>query len=142
MDVRNLLGNSAYFSDSWCFSIRLRICTSFDSILVRNHSHHSSLFLRKIWLIKNELLPYCVNHADSNLSHFCSLFNCLWKAFLLFIVLSVITSHHSITGNKNDCTYTYICRLDYCKPYSITVILKTVGTNHISNIFYSHLCFY
>ena len=142
MDVRNLLVNSAYFSDSWCFSIRVRLCTSFNTILIRNNSHHSCLFVCEIWRIKNELLPYCVNHIDSRLPHFCCLCNCLWKAFFLFIVLFVINSHNPTIGNKNDRTYAYISRLNYCKSYSAVVVLKTIGTDHVPNFFHSHLCCY
>lgn len=142
MDVRNLLVNSTYFSDSWCFSIIVRLCTSFDSIPVWNNSHNSCLSVCEIWWVKNELLSYCVNNIDSHLSHFCNLCNRLWKAFFLFIVLSVINSYYPTVGNKNDRTYTYISRLNYCKSYSVVVVLKTVGTDHLPNFLHSHMCCY
>ena len=142
MHVRNLLGNSAYFSDRWCFSIRVRFRTSFDSICVRNHSHHSCVSLRKIWVTKNELLSNCINYLKSHMSHFCSLYNRLLKAFFLFIVLSFIDSHYSIIGDKDDHTDAHISRFDYCQPYSATTVLKTIGTNCFPNFLYSRVCCY
>ena len=142
MYVRNLLGNSTYFSDRWCFSIRVRFRTSFDSIFVWNNSHHSCVSLREIRVTKNELLSNCINYLNSHMSHFCSLRNRLLKAFFLFIVLSFINSHYSIIGDKNDHTYAHISRFDYCQPYSVITVLKTVGTNRFPNFLHSCLCCY